>query len=144
MLLLVIGLFKLPVLLDSDLADCVLLEICPFLLDCPVCWHMTVHSIFSTILLDSVVLVAIYHFSLLIYLSPLSSSWWARSSYRFISFIFQKRKKKKTALVFIWSFLLFLLNLYFLSGFFIISFLFADLAFLVLFSHSLLSFLLRW
>ena len=32
-------------LLDSVLAGCMFLEICPFLLRCPICWHITVHSI---------------------------------------------------------------------------------------------------
>ena len=129
-------------LLDSDLADCVLLEICPFLLDCPVCWRIPIRSIFLRVFWISVVLVAIYHFSLLIYLSPLSFLL-GEPGYRFINFIFQKQKKhKKTALVFIWSFLLFLLSPYFLSDFYY--FLpFADFG-LCSFSYSLLSFLLRW
>ena len=41
--LLVISLFKLS-LLESVLAGCMFLEICTFLLGCPICWYTIVHS----------------------------------------------------------------------------------------------------
>ena len=40
---LVINLFKLRFFI-SILAVCMFLEICPFLLDCSVCWHLSVHK----------------------------------------------------------------------------------------------------
>ena len=47
MFFLEIGLFKLSVfLVDSVLAGCIFLSI---LLGCPICWHITVHSIFLVI-----------------------------------------------------------------------------------------------
>ena len=32
-------------LLDSPLVGCMFIESCPFLLGCPICWHMVVHCI---------------------------------------------------------------------------------------------------
>lgn len=67
--LLVIGLFRL--FLNSVLAGCMFLEICPFLLGCPTRWHVTIH-----------IFLRFFFVSLwyqLLYFSSLfgSSSWWA-------------------------------------------------------------------
>ena len=42
--ILVIGLFRLY-LFDSVLEECMFLVIYAYLLGCPICWHITVHSI---------------------------------------------------------------------------------------------------
>lgn len=43
----------------------------PFLLDCPVCWHITVHSFLLWFFVFLVILVVIFPFNFLFYLGPL-------------------------------------------------------------------------
>ena len=101
--LLVISLFK--------LAGCMFLETCPFLLGCPICWHITVNSIIilcislvSVISPLSLLILFIWVFSLLLDVLDKGLS---------VLFSFQKISS-----CFHWLFLLFFLNLcfvYFLS-----------------------------
>ena len=42
--LVVIGLFDFLLLPDLVLVDCMFLRIFPFLLGCPICWHIVTHS----------------------------------------------------------------------------------------------------
>ena len=61
-------------LLNSVFAGCMFLEICPFLLVCPMCGHITIHSILISFY-TSVVLVFAYSYLFIIWiillLSPL-------------------------------------------------------------------------
>ena len=53
-------------LLDSVLVGCICLDICPFLLGCPICWPIIVHSILLWYFCISVVLVVILLFNFLL------------------------------------------------------------------------------
>ena len=59
-------------LLDSGLAVCKLLEICTFLLGCPICWPVTVRNILLYFFVSMwyQLLFLLFHF-LFIYLGPL-------------------------------------------------------------------------
>lgn len=78
MFFLEIGLFKLSVfLIDSVLAGCIFLSI---LLGCPICWHITIHSIFRVIfwILYYLFLFLIFHFlfCLFVYFSTQDLAVW--------------------------------------------------------------------
>ena len=82
------------------------LKLCPFLLGCPICWHIPVHSILI-IFCISVVLVVISPLSFLILFGSSLFSWWAwLKVYQFYLF-------KKPALGFIDLFYCFF-DLYFI------------------------------
>ena len=98
-------------LLDSILADCMFLETWLFLLGCPICWHVTVHT-FWWFLCTSVLLVVISLFYFLFTLLGSSLfSWltWVEVCYFYLSF-------QKTNSWSYWTFMLLFLSLfYFIS-----------------------------
>ena len=64
--------------LDSLLVGCTFLEICPFLLDCPICWRVILHSILFFFCISEVsVVISPLSFFISLIGSLLFSSWWA-------------------------------------------------------------------
>ena len=124
-----IGLFRLSVPSWFTVVGCMFLEICPFLLGCPVCWCMII-IIFSYDFCISVVLVVSSPLSFLNLLIQilLFSSWWAWLEICWFCLSFQKNNSW-----FYWPFILhfdtcftyffsdlyyfLLLNLYFICSF---------------------------
>ena len=51
------GLFRFSISSDPVLVGCMFLGIYPFLLCCPICWHVTVHSILLLLLFSVVSIV---------------------------------------------------------------------------------------
>ena len=104
---------------DSVLEDCMFLEICPFLLGCPVCWHVTAHCIllfffkyfygvscsfmlfhFLFCLFAFSFLISLFKYSSILYMFSKSSSWFHFHLSCFFGFCFI------SSLIFIMSFLL--------------------------------------
>lgn len=104
--LIVISLFKL-FLLDSVLTA-VFPEICPFLLGCPICWHVTVHSIFLWSHLCSVsCYFFLFNFLFYLFWSSLFFLMNLTKGLSILSF-------QNSTCCFHWSFLLFLYSLFYL------------------------------
>lgn len=104
--LIVISLFKLFIL-DSVLTA-VFPEICPFLLGCPICWHITVHSIFLWLHLCSVSCY-FFLFNFLFFFILVLSLFFLVNLAKGLSIL----SFQNTTCWFHWSFLLFLYSLFF-------------------------------
>lgn len=75
---------------DSVLDDCMVLGVHPFFKACPVCWHVTIHSILMIVCISVISVVISVTFS------PCVLLFFNKPGERLINFVF-----KKSALVFI-------------------------------------------
>ena len=94
-------------LLDSLLADCMLLETCPFLLDCPICWRIVVSWFF--VFLWYQVFFFLFHSLFCVFGSVLFSSWWSWLEICWFCLSFKKNNSW-----FYWPFLFFKKFLFYL------------------------------
>ena len=99
------------------------LETCPFLLGCPICWHIIIFSILLGIFvfLQYWLWFPLYHFLFCLFASSLIVSWWAWPKVCWFCLLFKKKK--------ILGFIKFLISILFISSLIFISFLHLTLGF---------------
>ena len=108
--------FFLLFLLDSHLVGSMFLETCPFLLGCPVCWHIIVYSIFLFIYFCiSAVLIVISTLSFLILFTWILSFFLTETCQRFVDLVYPFKKNPAFGFIDFFSFLKSLYFIYFLS-----------------------------
>ena len=99
------------VCLYSVSSGCMFLEICSFLLGCPICWHITLHSLhlcFFKKYLPGIRCYFSYLISYFVFLAPFFFLH-GEAGYQCIHFVYPLKKPK------IWCFYLFIFSILFIS-----------------------------